>query len=814
MSDFDLKTLFSRCTIMIGAQEVFIPEILKANNEFIIDALHGERSRLVCLHAGTNILPIVSIVICGLYCLVNSTKTAEETIRSLPEGKYVIYNGSRGVFLGFNEWGFAIIKQANSLINYVPPARFHLVKPYNGPAQTLNGYGVGDIPAKRRQFLSSLLEVDAGKLPTEITTSVVFVMDRKSADSIIKRVAIRDLSGQLLPISQIFPCAYYTENDIYHYAGNISKADPVIKFTGRVSVAREIIIDDEDRKISGLVVCGQAEIETGESELTSLINRRSLKHVFLYDRIGCWNAAPLLKQYDDIKLFAWTKDIIQRYSINNVGITKSPTSDIVDELSRNIELICQGDIQREVLPGPINPDTYMLIKKALWRISKFDYSDEEKELFVITGYTLLRLFTYSFFSMHHYEKAISSGDLASQAPRIQIERLRQFADEFEGNLKSDMEIVASGLTSLYDDLYYTNLKFDYLFNMLVELPEGKTVTIVTPKEAYGRAFESIFDGKNKRILKRVNFTTPGRYDNNSSSEKVVAVGAITGKKYNPCDMITAGKSLMVMYDFEESVYSAVSNNSSEIMHYYDTRNVIQCELLSNLKEQTVEKDSFIDFDLEDYIKNITLTHAVESIVNSSVGPQNLTSVFKVIMFETGETAFLSRNYTAYSLITSEEIIIEKEASEIQSGDYLVFMSHDDERKDIVDEFLKQLIEKDRSETSLSNSYDKSKRWKALLKNHMDSKGLTFKDVSNEMAVMGHKKHEVTIRSWLNEESHIVGPRDVDSYISIALISGDKDMQENPEAYWDACNIVRSARMRILNYIGLAIVNSLENKTVV
>ena len=58
-------------------------------------------------------------------------------------------------------------------------------------------------------------------------------------------------------------------------------------------------------------------------------------------------------------------------------------------------------------------------------------------------------------------------------------------------------------------------------------------------------------------------------------------------------------------------------------------------------------------------------------------------------------------------------------------------------------------------------------------------GLSFKDISKQMCSYGKAKHEVTLCSWINDESHIVGPRDVDSFYQIALICNDEEMLADP-----------------------------------
>lgn len=256
----------------------------------------------MCYHVGTDFLTIVTAVIMGLCCLIGDKTTPEEVVRNLNAGDYVIYNGSRGVFAGFDKEDRAIVKQTKQLTNYIPISRFHLIKPYYGDATSLDGRGIRGLPAQKRNFLSSLLEVDKSELPAEISNSVVIVTDRGTSDYMMRNTTLKVPSGGFLPLSGLFPSAYYTENDIYHYAGNIAKSDPIIKFTGRVSVARELIIEDDKKGIIGLTVCGRNALESGESELMSLYGRRSLPHICIIDRINSWNASSLIEHFPETQL--------------------------------------------------------------------------------------------------------------------------------------------------------------------------------------------------------------------------------------------------------------------------------------------------------------------------------------------------------------------------------------------------------------------------------------------------------------------------------------------------------------------------------
>ena len=71
--------------------------------------------------------------------------------------------------------------------------------------------------------------------------------------------------------------------------------------------------------------------------------------------------------------------------------------------------------------------------------------------------------------------------------------------------------------------------------------------------------------------------------------------------------------------------------------------------------------------------------------------------------------------------------------------------------------------------------------------------------------------EVTIRQWLVEESHIIGPRDAKTMRMIAEVTQDPYLMSDSDAYYEACRIVRHYRRDILTLIAQAINDKLSNK---
>ncbi len=59
----------------------------------------------------------------------------------------------------------------------------------------------------------------------------------------------------------------------------------------------------------------------------------------------------------------------------------------------------------------------------------------------------------------------------------------------------------------------------------------------------------------------------------------------------------------------------------------------------------------------------------------------------------------------------------------------------------------------------------------------------------------------------------MGPREPETFYAIALITQDKYLIEDPEGFCEACNEVRSMRIRILKHIGQSIIKSVGGTSV-
>ena len=807
----DLRNIFSRCTIVFNGQECPLPDILRANSDFLLKSLEQDKSRTVSLTAPTLLTPIIAAVALGLYCIVRSEETADKVVPALSEDTYVIFEGGRALYKGLTKDGYAIIEQPGkrgngSIKSTVHPARFHQITPYYGDATALDKRGVKNPQLREKAFLKELLQIDDKDVPIRVPSSVVIISDRTSTDAIMKYTQLKLPSGASIRIGELFPSAYYSEDKCYVYPGNATRAEPILKFTGRTSTARELIIGDSDRDTCGLVVYTKDISKISGTELNGLFLRHSLPHVAVLGLIEYTTDDSFLQQNEEFALFAWTHKLIRHYLETKTYSESSLSAQLVLML----EAMLHQTVSKQVLDTPIPCDEYNTIRKSLWAISKADCPGVDKELFVLIGFSLLKLFIYSTATMQLLERQVSKGMLSRRSPKDQIDKLRELSIGVTGILLEHMSYVIRGLTDFYAALQYENKKANVLFQMLMDSGADDKIIVISPKESYGKMFTIGFAEKNKLFTRRIAGYTPTQFLNTENRcGQVVFCGAIKASDMARCINV-AKSSLALLYDFELPSFDYVTNHTQKLEHLYNRRNPQEFKgFIDPEFSATDDNTSVFDGELEEYVNAATMRRVIEPLSSMGSSSQAIVEIPKIIVFETEESAFLTKNYIAYCLDEVTESVVEKGIEDIQIGDYLVFNNYGNETADIVDDLLQKIAARKDSSERLAAAYRHSKEWKDALKHYMEESGKTVRDISSSMAAMGHSRHYVTIRTWLDPESHIVGPRDRESYAAITEIIGAGSF--DPDVCWDACNFVRETRVRILKYLGLTMLNMLGRK---
>ena len=175
-----------------------------------------------------------------------------------------------------------------------------------------------------------------------------------------------------------------------------------------------------------------------------------------------------------------------------------------------------------------------------------------------------------------------------------------------------------------------------------------------------------------------------------------------------------------------------------------------------------------------------------------------------MLWVSGEQIFFSKYYSAVVFDNFTKKVIEKTPEQLQSGDVLVFVKRDNYTKNIVDIIYERLLHDKFLGQGAIDVYEKSLYWKEILRKYKKNNELTYRELAEKINSFGGTLQEVTVRQWLVEDSHIVGPREENTMKRIAIVTQDPSLLANPHGYFEACGVVRRERRKILELISKAI----------
>lgn len=134
----------------------------------------------------------------------------------------------------------------------------------------------------------------------------------------------------------------------------------------------------------------------------------------------------------------------------------------------------------------------------------------------------------------------------------------------------------------------------------------------------------------------------------------------------------------------------------------------------------------------------------------------------------------------------------RKVESLQTGDLIALINTD---RDI----LIELVEKNTNTKELAAVKQWTELWKNLLKEYYASIGSDFKKLVEDLRKNDCRKHEVTIRSWLQDESKI-GPDDNGDLVSIALLTNSNLLNDNINTVREAIRKMTGWRMKASDFI--------------
>lgn len=834
-----MQNFIDKCDIYFEESLISKELLIREYANFIASSF-GEHDRTVgvVLHTGSICFDIVSVLAAAFGSLILDGSDTYDIISSLDNGEMVQYKNNRYFWGGFGKFekkckDFISVSDIENATHFLliqrkpdknlgesisktilPLASRNLIVPYNGKSVITDGRGLRRGNTNRADFITYLFGVPMAEISSVPSVSSVVVAERDVADRIVKGLTISYGDGKSVSLLDIVTASYFTDGEEYPYAGNPGRNDPVLKFTGKISTARELILDKSGNKAVGLLVLGSESISKGRSELPDLLNRKSLQYIYLSANIDSENAEEILSECENASIFACTGEFLLSHSLPPKEKNRYTAA-----LDKQVENIVNKKIESVIIPGDCTWEEYRTVKKSLYLLSKFDWNGGEKDLFIMNAYSLLNLFTTAVFPIKIIEEMMNGGALSGRivSPRQRLNGLWELTNKLPTSFVNHAVDVIGLLERLYtknetECRKYTELKKRLFAGV------GKRIAVIVPKAYYS----DVLVANEITLSENVVIVTANRFDNSIEYDEIIVVGDFTGKRFDVFKCRAAADITVLLYDFESRLFRHREKTANRFEYELNKRTGVISEYDEPLggipginNAQSDDDDKILEFkfmttDLNYYIDKIG-RFDIRTLVGqaSSTGTTVTADVVAVGTFLDGERILFSKYYKAFVFDKAKGTVTETDVEKLVPGDMLVFTRRDDFTRNMVDNIFENLLSSGRLSEAIKEAAFKSAYWKLALREYMDKHGCSYREISKRLSALGCKRHEVTIRAWLNDDYRIIGPLDEEAFVQIAELTADPDLKRAPKSFYEACRITRHERREILNLVGRAIIDKLR-----
>ena len=823
-----MNKIIKSCDVCIDGNVISQELLLATFSDFILSTIEKEKHNVsIVLHTGSVCFDAIILACAAVSNLLYNQTNANDIISQLIPGDVVLYYNSnksnskaqRYTFKGFvdspdepprNETGtYVWLTQGNSGRLLLPSACWNRIVPYWGNASSMDGRGLRRDSGNRYRFLKSVLGLGEEEIIRISDTSTVVIMARDTANSLVNGLSFR-FGNEEVRLTELVPVSYFTENEEYPYGGNPAKSEPVLKITGKVSKARELLLKRGGNKNVGLIVSGDSIIRLGNSEIPELVERQSIQYVYLCMHINSDFSEKLVSSYENASLFACTKDFLLSNSLD-----VKVKNDYTNQLSAQVNAIIDHEVITKELPSYLSWEEYRKFKRAMFFIKESDYESDSKDSFVMQAFSLMNLFKTALFSMKTLESFIDSREIDTvEKPEARLAKIEDCANSFPEYLHEAAMTVIETLETAYLLLVDHSAKEDTM-REIISQNFGKSIAIVLPKAYYATVVKSSMDDIARENSCDITLVTANRFNGDSLYDIIIVSGNVTGARFDALRCQSAQCVFALLYDFEKYQFKSRIRKAVQTEHLFNRRSTIYIEdeyeeQLLDPEESEVDEVEAIDADLTNYI-GATYLNTVHNNSYSPGAHKSVADIVAVAKFDTDEVAFFTKNYKAYVLDDAERSVKEVDVTNLSDGDIIVFTRSNSTTRDIVENLLSDMMKNKLVSAEVEDAYYKAGWWKSVLTKYLKHAGCSAKTLADTMIENGVSVQEATIRTWLDDDAHTVRPRKLDSIQQIALIAGDEDLFDNAESCYAAGGVIYKVRRKILKAIGQAILGEITGE---
>lgn len=822
-----MKKLIEKCDLYFEGHIISKELLVRNYADFLAGQFEKKHNVAIALHTGSICFDIVTMLFTALSNILYDQDNTDEFIKSLEIGKEVQYGKKMYVFDGFQLGKTNYIKLSSyrttsgvkcNDVEFVPERKWNLIKPYFGNARK-PGRTVGrQDTLMRNEFLSYVFGTEPEDIPAVIDRSSIIVMNKERSGRIINNVEI-GYARKRIKITELIPVSYCSENEEYPYGGNPGRIEPALKITNSISTARSLVTgtwpgnDNWCNDVIGVSILGYGAIFRARSEVSEIMKRRKLKYVFISYMISAEDGDSLLDEVEDSAVFACTTEYLLNSSYP--VIVPNPHT---EELDKQVTSV----VNHETIALPVKTfdcdwNMYRKVQTSLAHLRHSGY--KEAEDFVPLAHSVMNLMITSVFPFQLMEELVSSGIVEVESPLQRIIRLTDMISAFSGEMQDAAETILAFLEDGFTKLLTHSPKEQMLFDLISE-HRNKKVAIIVPKAYYANILYHLnildyFDDVSLLCI-----STANKFDYSQQYDVIIAIGAFWGKNFDPFRCRASSTIYVIVSAVEENIFKYRKRVATSVEQKFNAfakvtiveDDAVEEEYTDGATEDIVSELVHSASDVTEYISRIFESRSLELLNSGSGSHYSTTEISHVATCADGESIFFTKKYKAYVFNSAKEEVKEESVDRLSPGDTVIFKTNNSDTRDIVTTLLDRYIDEYRSTSEdIQYAYLKARYWKEVLRKYRKDNNISFKELSKRLERYGAKKHEVTIQSWLSEDSYIVGPQDNETYIAVAKLTQDTDMLADPVSFCRACDKIRSIRVGILKLIAKTIISKYSGK---
>jgi len=784
---------------------------------------YDKDNELLVIHPGTDRILSSAIVSAAFACVFDGTVDPEEYYKQFMPSDTVIRNGERFRFVGI-EAGMCVLATDDTSTTFnsvtkIPLKRGLDIRPYFGSSTRTGRQGTVRSHLDASEYLRRIVGEQYRDQAITMPLCTLIVCSKETAHQIADNLMLVD-GNCSYRFADAFPFAWVHSVDNFEVLlGAVGKPEPAFLLTDRISLARELLYEDLDyrKRISTVILYDIDPHAAPESEIHDIreqVNRRENGHLITLQS-ACKVSEAINSIIDErVQTVVWSSNILLSTIDDLYHEPLSPDDQtIMAAINRTID----NAVERVAVPASAALADLKLCKALLKRLISLKNRTSDVDKFILCAYGLLNLFEQAAFTMSEYEHSISEGLVGARSPGKQIEKLYELTGIFDdADISDKAESISLMLADAYSSLYDVNPKGEALLRCVTDTREsGKSFHIIVPKRNYVDIVRKICGCMDSETV-----SVPARLPHGIDVERLIITATPNVRKdgYNPLAGRAANETILFEYESE-----VLKNDCYQWMidRAFAPINSSARRSASKLFGIIVEGEDFTpaarcndtELDEEEHIEIELINTEIKTVIGRNVDRSQPGSTpiraIRLARFDTGEWAMFSQYYTVYVLDSSTKKLIEKSPVDLYTGDTVVFSAAGSEITDFVDEILRKLIL--RGNHILEDHYARSRRWKQVLSDYINANSLTYQNISDRMRDCGYPRHSATIGTWLREDSTIIGPRDVDTFIAIGLAADNDEIADHAYLYKRSCDVIRSQRMKILDYVQSSIIHSTERR---